>query len=164
MLTCNKCGKTFPFKIKIDGKIRHLGKRKYCLECSPFGLHNTKKLINYSNGLKKCSKCGLMLPLTEFYDKYKRSAGYCKKCFIKDIMTRYNDRKILMIKYKGGKCERCGYNKCIQALEFHHKDTTKKEISINNVKKSTLEAFKKEVDKCTLLCANCHREEHYNPL
>ena len=44
MKTCLICGKSFPFKMMIDGKIRHLGGRKFCIECSPFGKHNTKSL------------------------------------------------------------------------------------------------------------------------
>lgn len=43
MKTCLKCGKEFKIKIKINGKIKNLGNRKYCIECSPFGVHNTKQ-------------------------------------------------------------------------------------------------------------------------
>ena len=64
-----------------------------------------------------------------------------------------------MVDYKGGKCEICGYNKCLEALEFHHKDPNEKDFSIANNFKS-MDKMKTEVDKCLLLCANCHREEH----
>lgn len=70
-----------------------------------------------------------------------------------------------LIRYKGGKCEICGYDKCISALEFHHLNPLEKEFSIgeytsgNNV---NIEKAFEEVDKCSLLCANCHREIHYN--
>ncbi len=72
-------------------------------------------------------------------------------------------RKMLKIKaleYKGKKCGICGYSKCIAALEFHHLDPSQKEFQIgagNTMSWSRLEA---ELDKCTLLCANCHREVH----
>lgn len=65
-----------------------------------------------------------------------------------------------LVEYKGGKCEICGYNKCISALEFHHLDPLQKEFNINGDYKS-IERAKKEVDKCILVCANCHREIHY---
>ena len=64
-----------------------------------------------------------------------------------------------LVEYKGGKCEKCGYNKCIDALEFHHKDPNQKDFSIGG-KSWSFEKLKNEVDKCILVCANCHREIH----
>ncbi len=55
-------------------------------------------------------------------------------------------------------CERCGYNKCIGALEFHHLDPTIKDELV--CRSRSFEKAKKEMDKCVLLCSNCHREEH----
>ena len=70
-------------------------------------------------------------------------------------------RKLQAIEYKGGKCEICNYNKCSKALEFHHKDHQEKDFSISQSKKYyTWEKIKKELDKCILVCANCHREIH----
>ncbi len=67
-------------------------------------------------------------------------------------------KKQNLIKYFGGKCQICGYKKCIHALEFHHKNPKEKEISISmNI---TFEKMLKEVKKCILVCANCHREIH----
>ena len=68
--------------------------------------------------------------------------------------------KLKLIEYKGGKCEICGYNKCIAALEFHHLDPNEKDFTISGSSKS-FEHLKEEVDKCILVCANCHRELHY---
>ena len=70
-------------------------------------------------------------------------------------------KKIELIDYKGGKCEKCGYNKCVEALEFHHLDPNEKDFGISNNSYS-FERMKKEVDKCILVCSNCHREMHYN--
>ena len=63
------------------------------------------------------------------------------------------------VSYKGGKCEACGYSKCIAAFDFHHIDPSTKDFTISsrNLKWETLV---KEIDKCQLLCANCHREAH----
>lgn len=66
------------------------------------------------------------------------------------------------IKRKGGKCEKCGYDKCIAALSFHHLDPSLKEFGLaqdGNVK--TWKQYWAEAQKCRLLCANCHAEEHY---
>lgn len=65
------------------------------------------------------------------------------------------------VAYKGGKCERCEYNKCIWALSFHHKDTAKKEFSLSQYKAMNWTVIKRELDKCELVCENCHREIHY---
>ncbi len=64
-----------------------------------------------------------------------------------------------LIAYKGGKCEICGYDKCEGALQFHHINPDEKEFQISD--KDILEDLFKEVDKCQLLCANCHIEKHY---
>ena len=74
-----------------------------------------------------------------------------------------NSRKRLkekLVAYKGGKCEVCGYDKCITALEFHHLDPTEKEFGIGGKNVLSFEKCKKEVDKCILVCANCHRMIH----
>jgi hypothetical protein len=68
-------------------------------------------------------------------------------------------KKIELVEYKGGKCEKCGYNKCIEALEFHHKDPTQKDFNVSAHSYSS-KRMKDEADKCLLLCSNCHREEH----
>jgi 5-methylcytosine-specific restriction endonuclease McrA len=66
-----------------------------------------------------------------------------------------------LVERKGGKCQFCGYSKYIGALDFHHLDPSKK-----NFKLSMEELYRswdittKEIDKCILVCANCHRELH----
>lgn len=84
---------------------------------------------------------------------------YCPDCKYQEIKKLRKQYKIDLVEYKGGSCENCGYNKCIEALEFHHTDPNKKDFSISNNFKS-MEKMKNEVDKCILLCSNCHREEH----
>lgn len=58
----------------------------------------------------------------------------------------------------GGKCSRCGYNRCLQALQFHHLDPSTKEFNIS--KTTNWEKIAVELKKCVLICANCHAEEH----
>ena len=121
------------------------------------------------------------------YDKYKSSikvaqiSGWSKATvlkYLKNKRTKLTDverkkrnsqsviewrrrTKIKLIKYKGGKCEICGYNKCIDALEFHHKDPKQKDFNISKMGYGRkFEILLKEVDKCNLLCSNCHREIH----
>lgn len=75
------------------------------------------------------------------------------------MRERYQDRKRRFAEYKGSRCERCGYDRSLAALEFHHTDPAKKEFQISGPSVSW-EATRAELDKCQLLCANCHREEH----
>lgn len=86
----------------------------------------------------------------------------CNRCKNRYYVTkRRKDLKKALIEYKGGKCENCGYDKCIAAMDFHHKDPKEKEFGLSQkgLTKS-LDILKKEADKCLLLCANCHREAH----
>lgn len=59
-------------------------------------------------------------------------------------------------------CERCGYDESPTALEFHHVDPTKKDSAISRLVSGnwSLKTIKKEIDKCVVLCANCHRTVH----
>ena len=66
------------------------------------------------------------------------------------------------VKELGGKCEICGYDKCIDALVFHHKNPDEKEFGLaQNGTIHTWEEYLTEAKKCQLLCCNCHAEEHY---
>lgn len=66
--------------------------------------------------------------------------------------------KLTSIQYKGGGCVICGYNRFTGALDFHHV-VGPKEFSVGNIGYSrSWENLRKELNKCVLLCANCHRE------
>ena len=68
-------------------------------------------------------------------------------------------KKKALVEYKGGKCQCCGYYRCIEALEFHHLDPNIKSFTISGKSKS-FNSLKNEVDKCILVCSNCHKEIH----
>jgi len=89
--------------------------------------------------------------------KYADRAEYFKKAVDK---RRKMIRK-MAIKYKGGRCAICGYKKSLNALEFHHLDSSKKDFGISAKGHTrSWEQVKDELDKCVLLCSNCHREVH----
>ena len=152
-----KCNKDFPNRIIIDGKQRVLISRKYCLECSPFGLHNTiqieKKSIN-KDSIKICIQCN-----KEYIYNTKKgcSTKICTACTQKNKRERIKQK---VLEYKGGQCELCGYNKCKGALIFHHRDPDKKEFNLSGNYNLSWNRIKSELDKCQLLCANCHAEIH----
>jgi len=68
--------------------------------------------------------------------------------------------KLKSVAYKWWNCIKCGYNKCVDALDFHHLDPLQKEFRISDWNIRSWERIKKELDKCVLLCANCHALEH----
>lgn len=71
--------------------------------------------------------------------------------------------KLDLIELCGGKCVKCGYDKNLAAFDFHHRDPYDKlfEVKMKNLTgQYTQEEILKEVAKCDLLCANCHRETH----
>lgn len=87
---------------------------------------------------------------------------YCSvKCKNIDKVNVFRKkRKKELVDLLGGKCSKCGYAKCLGALHFHHTDPTKKDFQINRAVTLSLERVKPEIEKCILLCANCHAEEH----
>lgn len=148
MNICRKCGKKFPNYLIIDGEKRNLCSRKYCLECSPWKMRNTKKLENYEK--KECLFCG------EKIDKGLR----CKKCLYLLQNERWKQRKRKVIKLMGGCCCKCGYNKNINVFDLHHLEPKEKEYHWERMKKLKWNSIIQEIKKCILVCSNCHREIH----
>ena len=166
MRSCNHngCQNKIPATIKIDGKSRNLKNRIYCLDCSPFGKHNTRQLdskekkekdkLNETSKIYLCSLCNRNF-------QYKRGAGstkvFCASC---QVTRSRQKRKLLAVEYKGGSCSVCGYNKSMRALEFHHLDPSKKDFGFSDGTQKSWDLQKLELDKCILLCCRCHAEVH----
>lgn len=114
----------------------------------------------------KCLYCG-----KEFELEKKGSGGsnrlFCYDCLPKnsnrkernkkryELLQQYSNR----LKQQRG-CDKCGYNKCPTALEWHHPDNDK-DNDPSLLLHYSLKRYLQEISKCQLLCANCHREEHY---
>lgn len=118
---------------------------------------------------KVCPICHKAFTVHDGFREKRKS--YCYEC-VPDIehrvcsKTTYIKRAIKhqLILYKGGKCERCGYNLSEAALQFHHKDQKEKDFNISGLRPrvdTDMSVLYAEVDKCELLCANCHAIEHY---
>ena len=90
----------------------------------------------------------------------KVSKSRCKKCQNIYAIKRVQQNKIKAVEYKGGKCIICGYNKCMRSLSFHHRNPKTKDLDWNKMRSWNIEKIKKELDKCDLLCSNCHGEIH----
>jgi len=110
----------------------------------------------------------------ESAEKVSKITGHAKETVLKYITIKRKEKtqtktesvilwrkrtKQKLVEYKGGECEICGYSKCIEALHFHHKNENEKDFSIAG-KSLSFERLKEEVDKCVLVCSNCHSEIH----
>ena len=76
---------------------------------------------------------------------------------VKSFRNRLKERATYVL---GGKCQICGYDKCIQALDFHHVNPEEKSSDFNANTNRSWQTTRDEIKKCILLCANCHREVH----
>lgn len=120
---------------------------------------------NPTNMTKICPKCKLEKDLTLFHNRRnkKGNSTYCKSCTTSQTINRQQTFKIKCLEYKGNSCLVCNYNKYYGALEFHHLDPNEKDFSIGSVKLYQFnDNIKKELDKCVVLCSNCHKEVHAN--
>jgi len=118
--------------------------------------------------MKTCGKCKQEKDLSEFYPD-KSKSGYrwicktCDKARIAEIQLRTKERYINYWEksrnHKG--CLYCNYSRYAGALDFHHRDPLKKDFALGRgAKRKSWETAKLEIDKCDLVCSNCHRELH----
>ena len=166
MKICKKCGDKFKIRVIVDGKERNLCSRKYCLECSPFGKHNTLKLngaetrhLKHQHDLQRvCQRCK-----REYLLDTSKGHGpkFCNSC---RSLIRKIKLKAEFVALLGGRCSKCGYNKCIASLHFHHKNAEYKLFQLSGNFNRSRAVLLIEVKKCELICANCHGEEHFKSM
>lgn len=146
-----KEGKCFTCSIAISTKT------KYCADCFNIYLQDRKDSAS-------CTICGCHKNEETTRKVGKNSTGfqsYCKSCAA-GVLVLFNRKvKQRAVDYKGGACQKCGYNRCHSALEFHHRDPSQKDFAISTMTNRAFDGdILLELDKCDLLCSNCHREEH----
>lgn len=130
--------------------------------------------------MKACSKCKDEKPLTEYYLFNRSKDGHqhiCKQCmkvaynkcrtekrehYHKVQKTREQQNYDRLMEWKATQqCIKCGNNNPI-VLDLHHRDPAQKDIEVSNaVRKWSWDKLVVEIEKCNVLCANCHRIEHY---
>jgi protein-arginine kinase activator protein McsA len=116
-----------------------------------------------------CASCS-----TSFSQRRGNPRKLCDECFskftsvanmnrTKSVRQSSLRRKAYIVRKLGGKCSVCGYDKNTSALEFHHIDPTKKKFMVNakTLSDKTLTEIDNELEKCKLLCRNCHAETHH---
>lgn len=172
------CKETFSSKVLLGATIKELQEEFGISKSTVMARKKEWDLLGKSpNSLKRdpepgtkiCKGCGLELPLDSFPSngytpkgtkKYRSKCGSCTTKERKSIKIS----KILEILNKNNKkleCIKCGYNKNYAALCFHHLDPSTKEFSISEASNLSQEKLEIEINKCDVLCHNCHMEEHY---
>jgi hypothetical protein len=101
-----------------------------------------------------CEQCGRRYAYDFRKGHTKRKCNSCRS-------NGWRDRRALkqrMVDFKGGCCEICGYDRCLRALDFHHRDPTTKRFTLAHGHNRSWEDLRRELEKCTLVCSNCHLE------
>ena len=141
---------TIPWTISLNGVRKTIRNRSFCLKCSPWGNNNRKDLTVSDDQRLEIRKI----------QNRKKSLAYYKRNPGKQQTAR-RERKFAVVKIFGGKCQICGYNKCIECLQFHHRDPKTKLFSLSGIGwLSSMDRLISEAKKCDLLCSNCHCELH----
>lgn len=120
-------------------------------------------------------------PLSGFTKNKEKKSGYnsyCKECNKEYQKKHYDDNKTDYINKKNNrkkelkeyvdsikikaKCSRCQEDD-IACLDFHHIDDKVKDFNIGEAvsRGISVDKINKEIDKCVILCSNCHRKLHY---
>jgi hypothetical protein len=97
-------------------------------------------------------------------DKFYYNASICSKCWSRETHERGKKNRAYSLAKLGNKCFNCGFDKWSAALDIHHIDPLKKDITFNRYKYWGRERLDRELKKCILLCANCHRAHHSEEL
>jgi len=153
MKTCAKCQSQFPNFIIKDRKKINFQRRKYCLSCSPLGKHNTAQIH-----LPRKQGSG-----RDYYKmSHDQKKQHCKITY-QYQKNRGLKRKIELINSMGGCCKSCGYKNNLAALHFHHLNPKEKifVLDVRNLTNRKWNYIIAEANKCEVLCANCHAEEHH---
>ncbi len=156
-MKCIQCNSEFPTCIVVNGIKRNLKNRTKCVSCLPFKSEESKSRKNSRikstvKVIRCCKRCN------KSYNSGKGSyVDYCISC---RVTIQRKELKQKAVDYLGSVCSVCGYNKSLRALQFHHVDASDKDFNISSKGVIKWESIKAELDKCILLCSNCHAELH----
>ena len=83
----------------------------------------------------------------------------CGRCRVASVAEWRRRAKRILVAEAGGACALCGYDRCVAALQFHHRDPAEKRFGLGSRGLGrAIDDLREEARKCVLLCANCHAE------
>ena len=115
--------------------------------------------------MKICTKCKQLKSLDLFSNDKRHpdnKQSWCRPCGYEAKKIKRLANKQQAVQYKGGCCNRCGLTfDCLDVYDFHHRDPKHKEDSLNRLMNSNWDKIVPELEKCDLLCSNCHKITHW---
>lgn len=144
------------------GKRRHHGRIDMAVGVAPRGRYGRLTLDAQAGDLaeRQCVHHGWTEHVLRVDKESKR--WRCKQCDVARTTQRRILHKKTLIAEAGGQCGRCGYGKYYGALQFHHRDPAQKLYVISGkALNKPLDELRAEVQKCDLVCGNCHAELEY---
>lgn len=134
---------------------------KYGLKTT--GRAGSPKFVPAPDGYKNCSNCKECKPLSEFSSRKDRPGkpfSRCKSCIAIEVRDRSRNAKKFLVESLGNKCNRCSQTFHYSQYEFHHVEPEHKDFTIGNRKLTSIGTLVKELEKCILVCCNCHTTIH----
>ncbi len=118
-----------------------------------YGLSTQPKL---SAIVRKCCQCGEIDP-AKFYGHKRAICGSCHNAY---NIKQGRDKRLRAVRELGGRCQACGFNRYMCSLDFHHKNPAAKDPNFRSMRGWSWKRIIAELEKCTLLCKNCHAATH----
>jgi hypothetical protein len=151
-------------EIKENQQPAYARSKKFCSQSCSAKYNNLGKQRNHKG--KTCPLCQFSISSDKTFCSqecreiyYSQSKRLPPKTSGKYVISWRQRIKLRAVAYKGGCCQICCYSRSLRALQFHHLNPDKKDFTVSSVCKSW-KTIKKEIDKCILLCSNCHAELH----
>jgi len=131
---------------------------------------HAKKILEYRENLEKrgecpdehqwCYDCETYRIKDDFSPNSLKVYGRCRDCSGKHDIERARVFKKRAIEHLGGRCVDCGFKGHYASFEFHHEKPEEKEMNWNKMRKKSWINLLPELNKCILLCSNCHGVVH----
>ncbi len=126
-----------------------------------------------------CSKCKVTKPIEEFNFRFRATGvrlPYCRECgkeltrdhyqrnkrqYIARSIRAKERRREYLRQAKSRPCVDCDVQYPYYVMDFDHREGEEKLFELNRVNRLTMRAIKQEIEKCDVVCSNCHRERTY---
>lgn len=152
------------------------GRNCFCPIFWPAATGKVKPVVEHNLKHKTCSGCHAIKRVEEFNFKY-RAAGvrhsYCRECgkrltrshykrnkrsYLDRNARAYQRHRELIRQAKSRPCADCGIQYPYYVMDFDHRDGVEKLFELNSVARNTIPGILREIQKCDVVCSNCHRE------
>lgn len=175
--TCNKSKKINEFhkhngSYRLDCKICFRGaeRNRRLIRIGKANEEHAKTILLYRKELQErgecpknhqwCYGCKSYKDKKEYSPGSFKNHGPCRECSLKYDNERNRKLKKKAIEYLGGVCKKCGFAGHFASFDFHHIDPKTKEMNWNKMRKKSWDNLLVELNKCILLCSNCHQVVH----